>query len=61
MKGEIKDKPNILIYFKSSLKVVLIATIFESFTWLAHFVPSCIKWHQLIQPHPLNHFVHRQK
>ena len=39
-------------------KVVSKATIGESFTWLAHFI---WKWHQLIQPHPLNHFVHKQK
>ena len=58
MKVEIKDRHNTLIHFKSMVqKVVLIATICESLTWLAHFVP---KWHQLIQPRHLNHFVHGQ-
>ena len=58
MEREIKDRHNTLIYSKSNsckrLFFVLVATICESVTWLAHFIP---KWHQLIQPHPMNHFV----
>ena len=59
MEGEIKDRHNTL-FIPKVIRAKGCSSSYNlwSVKWLAHFIP---KWHQLIQPHPMNHFVHGRK